>query len=208
MARKTKEEANNTRKRILCSALDLFVKKGYAHTTFNDIASRLGFTKGAVYWHFKSKADLLAAILNEALDYFKTKLSIYLEGREPSFKVIAQKMIEDAVLIVSNKRRRDFFMLVNRKIEWTDKTLAEIVAKLKKERSDGPYHTFINAVENDKKNGLVSETVNACEVASASMAIWEGLILRHIEGFLECDLKETLTKAFDVIWQGIKKEKI
>ena len=93
MARKTKEEANNTRKRILRSALDLFVKKGYAHTTFNDIASRLGFTKGAVYWHFKSKADLLAAILNEALDYFKTKLSIYLEGREPSFKVIAQKMI-------------------------------------------------------------------------------------------------------------------
>jgi hypothetical protein len=40
------------------------------------------------------------------------------------------------------------------------------------------------------------------------MAIWEGLILRHIEGFLECDLKETLTDAFDVIWQGIKKEKI
>jgi AcrR family transcriptional regulator len=208
MARRTKEEAEKTRARILANALTLFTKKGYDHTTFTDIAARLKMTKGAVYWHFKSKDDLLAAILNEALDYFKTKLSIYLEGREPSLKVIAQKMIEDAVLIVSNKRRRDFFMLVNRKIEWTDKTVAEIVAKLKKERSDGPYHTFINAVENDKKNGLVSETVNPCEVASTSMAIWEGLILRHIEGFLECDLKETLTDAFDVIWQGIKKEKI
>ena len=52
MARRTKEEAERTRTRILASALSLFAKKGYEHTTFTDIAARLKMTKGAVYWHF------------------------------------------------------------------------------------------------------------------------------------------------------------
>ena len=52
MARRTKEEAAKTRARILASALSLFAKKGYVHTTFTDIAARLKMTKGAVYWHF------------------------------------------------------------------------------------------------------------------------------------------------------------
>ena len=55
MPRKTKEEAEKTRARILASALALFVKKGYEHTTFTDIAARLKMTKGAVYSHFETK---------------------------------------------------------------------------------------------------------------------------------------------------------
>ena len=47
MARRTKEEAEKTRKRIMASALSLFAKRGYDRTTFNDIAARLGLTKGA-----------------------------------------------------------------------------------------------------------------------------------------------------------------
>ncbi|MBQ6914751.1 MAG: TetR family transcriptional regulator, partial [Kiritimatiellae bacterium] len=54
MAKKTREDALKTRTRILASALSLFARKGYDHTTFNDIAARLKLTKGAVYWHFES----------------------------------------------------------------------------------------------------------------------------------------------------------
>ena len=57
MARRTKEEAEKTRKRIMASALSLFAKRGYDRTTFNDIAARLGLTKGAVYWHFAMDAS-------------------------------------------------------------------------------------------------------------------------------------------------------
>ena len=59
MARRRKEDAEKTRRRILASALSLFVRKGYERTTFNDIAARLKMTKGAVYWHFESKERLL-----------------------------------------------------------------------------------------------------------------------------------------------------
>ena len=61
--RRTKEEALETRKAILKVALDCFSKRGYALTTFNDIARRIHLTKGAVFWHFKSKEELLAELI-------------------------------------------------------------------------------------------------------------------------------------------------
>ena len=50
MARKCKEDAEKTRQAVLESALDVFSEKGYAKATFDEIAARAGFTKGAVYW--------------------------------------------------------------------------------------------------------------------------------------------------------------
>ena len=64
MARRIKEEAEQTRARILASALDLFSSNGYSRTTLTDVASRLGMTKGAVYWHFTSKEALLMALVD------------------------------------------------------------------------------------------------------------------------------------------------
>ena len=63
--RKTKEEAEATRQAILQSAMDTFYEKGYSKTTFDEIAKRINLTKGAVYWHFRNKPDLIAAIINE-----------------------------------------------------------------------------------------------------------------------------------------------
>lgn len=51
-----------TRERILEVALDLFVEQGYDKTSLREIAERMGFTKAALYYHFASKSDLLAAL--------------------------------------------------------------------------------------------------------------------------------------------------
>ena len=59
MARKCKEDAEKTRQAVIESALDVFSEKGYAKATFDEIAARAGFTKGAVYWYFRNKADPL-----------------------------------------------------------------------------------------------------------------------------------------------------
>lgn len=49
----------STRERILDIALELFTEHGYDKTSMRDIAERLGTTKAALYYHFKSKADIL-----------------------------------------------------------------------------------------------------------------------------------------------------
>ena len=51
-----------TRERILDTALDLFARKGYAETSLREIAAELGFSKAAIYYHFESKRDILAAL--------------------------------------------------------------------------------------------------------------------------------------------------
>ncbi len=51
-----------TREAILAAAVLLFVEKGYDATTVDDVALAAGFTKGAVYWHFGSKEDLLVEV--------------------------------------------------------------------------------------------------------------------------------------------------
>jgi AcrR family transcriptional regulator len=53
------DESVSTRERILDIALELFTEQGYDKTSIRDIADRLGFTKAALYYHFKSKADIL-----------------------------------------------------------------------------------------------------------------------------------------------------
>lgn len=51
------------RKQLLSSARKLFVKKGFRGTTTDEIARKANVTKGALYYHFKSKEDILFALV-------------------------------------------------------------------------------------------------------------------------------------------------
>lgn len=63
MVRKSKEEALETRNLILDTAELVFLEKGVSGSTLNDIAKAAGLTRGAIYWHFKNKADLFDAMM-------------------------------------------------------------------------------------------------------------------------------------------------
>lgn len=62
MARKTKQEAQETRQYILDVALRLFSQQGVSSTSLGEIAKAAGVTRGAIYWHFKDKSDLFSEI--------------------------------------------------------------------------------------------------------------------------------------------------
>lgn len=62
MARCTKEEALETRNRILDAAETVFHARGVAQTSLADIAEAADVTRGAIYWHFKNKGDLFNAM--------------------------------------------------------------------------------------------------------------------------------------------------
>jgi AcrR family transcriptional regulator len=53
------ERRTDMRERILDVALELFGEQGYEATSLREIAERLGVTKAALYYHFRSKADIL-----------------------------------------------------------------------------------------------------------------------------------------------------
>ena len=55
----------NTKEKILEEALKLFAQSGYMGTSMNDIASKLGVTKAALYKHYKSKQEILDSIIDK-----------------------------------------------------------------------------------------------------------------------------------------------
>lgn len=62
MARSTKEEALETRNRLLDAAEEVIHRNGLGRTTLADVAQAANVTRGAIYWHFKNKSDLFNAM--------------------------------------------------------------------------------------------------------------------------------------------------
>lgn len=204
MARRTKEEAEKTRRRILASALTLFVKKGYEKTTFTDIAARLKMTKGAVYWHFESKESLLVALVEEMLEKFQRQLDELMPKDELTFMAVADTMVANAERIVEDAKGTAFFMLMKTQIRWGNDSMAQTREALLSTNVRGPYHAFIEAVENDIAAKRVRADVNPVAVATVAVSVWDGLVQSKIERFLQCDLAGTLRHTYDAMWLSIK----
>lgn len=58
-------DGGDTREQILDVALDLFIEQGYDKTSLREIAERLGVTKAALYYHFKSKEDIVRSFTED-----------------------------------------------------------------------------------------------------------------------------------------------
>lgn len=209
MSRKAKGEADKTRAGILASALSLFVEKGYEKTTFNDIAARLDMTKGAVYWHFESKEKLLLALVDEMVGKFRKQLEALLPSgangfEDLTFRDVADVMVRNARLIISDEKGRAFFLLVHEQVRWADASMESVRHDLLSNRRFGPWAAVRKAVENDVAAGRARPGVDAVKVASVCVSIWDGLVHSRIAGVLECDLESTIFEAYSAVWNSIK----
>jgi AcrR family transcriptional regulator len=64
---RARDPHDDTRARVLEVALELFAEQGFAATSTREISDRLGFTKAALYYHFRTKDELLDALLAPAI---------------------------------------------------------------------------------------------------------------------------------------------
>ncbi|MRI32010.1 hypothetical protein EOPP23_03225 [Endozoicomonas sp. OPT23] len=80
MARKTKEEAEETRRFLMKTALKLFSEQGIQNTTLAVVAKEAGVTRGAIYWHFKDKADMLLALWESIFSPLELAYEKHMDG--------------------------------------------------------------------------------------------------------------------------------
>ena len=95
--------ATDTRRRLMEVAVDLFTRHSFAGTSLQMIADELGFTKAAIYHHFRTREQLLAAVLEPILG----ELRITVEAAEPrrTPRARADHMLSGyAALAVRNRR--------------------------------------------------------------------------------------------------------
>lgn len=88
-------EQELSRERILEEARELFVLKGYDAVTMRSIAKSLGYSHGALYYHFKDKAELFYALIVEDFDLLLSILKkMSEEVEEGSIAGLKQMMLE------------------------------------------------------------------------------------------------------------------
>jgi AcrR family transcriptional regulator len=78
--RKPQERTAITRERLLGAADQVFARHGYEKSQLEEIAQASGFSKGALYTHFKSKEDLFLALANTKAAGYQVKLRLALDG--------------------------------------------------------------------------------------------------------------------------------
>lgn len=119
MARKTKQQALETRQQILNAAVQLFSDCGVSATSLADIAAAAGVTRGAIYWHFKNKADLFNEVW--AISESKvTDLEIEYQAKYPNnpLCVLREILIYILCATVEDPRRRALMEIIFHKCEF------------------------------------------------------------------------------------------
>jgi AcrR family transcriptional regulator len=106
--RAARAEGREARDELLTAALRVFARRGYREAGVDEIAATAGYSKGALYWHFSGKEDLLQALLEERIDAPMRELVALLESAPPerdmsveASREFARKLTEqrDAVLL-------------------------------------------------------------------------------------------------------------
>jgi AcrR family transcriptional regulator len=83
--RLTREQSRDqTRQRLLDAAQAVFTQKGFGASSVEDVAADAGYTRGAFYSNFSSKADLLLEVLKRDHDTIMARLSTLFEDGEAS----------------------------------------------------------------------------------------------------------------------------
>jgi AcrR family transcriptional regulator len=92
----------DTRTRLIQVAIDLFTRHSFAGTSLQMIADELGFTKAAIYHHFRTREQLLTAVLEPILDELRTVIESAETRRTPYAR--AERMLGGyAALAVRNR---------------------------------------------------------------------------------------------------------
>jgi TetR/AcrR family acrAB operon transcriptional repressor len=207
MARRTKEAAAETRQQILENALDVFSRKGYSRATFVDIAKQIGLTKGAVYWHFKTKPDLLVALIESSLSRKCLRINSP-DYQTDSIESLRSCYVESARIVLADPDLRKFEFFINFQIEWSEELIAEVRAHLA-EMGEDPFRKYTIAILQLQESGVIDRTLDAEKLGSLLIATWTGMLRMVLIGTIEeQEMAYRLEYSFDSMFKDIaKKEK-
>lgn len=109
-----KYTTNEAKRLILNASADLFIEKGYVNTSISDIVSRLdGLTKGAIYYHFKSKEEIIEAIVRRFIPDDKILTDIELRDDLTGLEKIQETLFEGMFNKDIHKEAARYYGLLN-----------------------------------------------------------------------------------------------
>lgn len=184
MARRTKEDAEQTRKQLIDTARTVFHQCGVSRSTLEKIAQAAGLTRGAVYWHFKDKAELFFAMREDVFRpmvertdafLFSESYANPLDAIEASLKEFF-RVLEDCAVV------REVFEIMISRCEYVDE-FASV-----QEEATRPAREFLEKIERIYQRaadqGMLRAGLDPVDSARDTWAFTSGML--HL--LLECQL--------------------
>ncbi|MDB5369964.1 MAG: hypothetical protein JWP20_1522 [Roseomonas sp.] len=121
MARRTKQEADETREALLNAAERVFLKRGVARASLDEVARVAGCTRGAVHWHFGDKLGLFLA-LDERLFLFQDELrqALMADGECMKLSRFAEVILVCIARLEHDEGRRRLLTVMWQRCEYVD----------------------------------------------------------------------------------------
>lgn len=174
--RKTKEDAEKTRKELIDAARQVFHQCGVSRSTLEKIAKAAGVTRGAVYWHFKDKAALFFAMREDVFTpmvertdsfLFSTAYENPLDAIEASLKEFF-RVLEDCSVV------REVFEIMISRCEYVDE-FASV-----QEEVGRPAQEFLRKIESvyqqAAEKGMLRPGLEPTQAAHDTWAFTSGLL--------------------------------
>ncbi len=202
MARRTKAEAERTCRLILEASVDVFSEKGYSHTTFEDIAQRIGMTKGAVYWHYKNKAALVAALF----DTLNARENLLLAASVPeinSLDDLYASLVARIWVATKDEQCRKLAFFVSEQMEWSAHVL-ESVQEESKKYGTKPFEEVGEVLRKAMCGGLLRANTDTDAARDILISMYLGILTSHFQGISNNDPVEMAEQAFQILIQGLK----
>ena len=126
MARRTKEEAQATRSALLDAAEHVFHAQGVSRSSLAEIAQAAGTTRGAIYWHFKDKADLFNAMMERVILPLEASVLMVGEGVEhpDALQELRRGLCSALRLVATDSRAQRVFEIASHQIEYVGELAA------------------------------------------------------------------------------------
>ena len=203
MVRRTKDEAQETRNSILDAAEHLFSERGVSRTSLEDIAQAAGVTRGAIYWHFKDKSDLFAAMVNrvtlpmEAMVARSSDESV--EDPIASLKACAVSALKRTA---TDPQCQRVFDVVTHKCEYLGEMegVQDRISSIQKSCVDRAEQGLRNAI----KRGQLPATVNPRLAAVGLDALLFGLISSWLANRGYLNLERQAEAMIDLYLDGLR----
>jgi len=196
--RAARAQGRKARDELLAAALRVFARRGYREAGVDEIAAEAGYSKGALYWHFTCKEELLLVLLEERIDAPMRALVALLESASPERDMSLEASREFARQL---SRERDAALLEREywSLAIRDPELRARYAE-RQRRLRGALATAL--AERARHLGTPDPPIAADEVARIVMSIVGGLTVDELiePGSVRAEL---LGEALAVVYAGL-----
>ena len=201
--RRTKEEAAVTRATLLKTALSIFSAKGYSAATLDDVAKAAKMTRGAIYWHFKSKADLYNTLVEEVSARGAAVVQQAVAEGGTLIEILRRVFVRQCALIEEDKEARAVMELALFKTGLDP----ELQAGRKKQLEAGNalITGITDAMRQGVAQGVLRSDIDPADMARAFIAFENGAIQVWLASPKSFSLKTSAESFSNILTAGLQK---